>query len=189
MKLILGSTSSARALLLKGLGLSFETKSPNFDERSLEFNGNPIQYVKDLAYSKNSSIIKNPGDLVITCDTVVFVENKVFNKPESYEEAYQMIRSLSGTTHEVITGVCVSDHERVFVSHESTSVTFNNLTNEHIEIFLQDPLYLHRSGAYTLSGKGALLIKSLKGSYENVIGIPFNTLNELLGKWDLTLWE
>ena len=100
-----------------------------------------------------------------------------------------MIQALSGSTHEVITGVCVSDLERVFVSHESTFVTFNDLTDDQIQIFLQDPLYMNRSGAYTLSGKGALLIKSLKGSYENVIGIPFNTLNELLGKWDLSLWE
>lgn len=189
MKLILGSTSSARALLLKELGLEFETKSPNFDERTLEFNGNPSQYVKDLAYSKNDSIVKKPGDLVITCDTVVYIDQKVFNKPESYDEAYKMIQALSGSTHEVITGVCVSDLERVFVSHESTFVTFNDLTDDQIQIFLQDPLYMNRSGAYTLSGKGALLIKSLKGSYENVIGIPFNTLNELLGKWDLSLWE
>lgn len=189
MKLVLGSTSVARFNLLKQLGLTFTTKSPNFDEKSLSYAGDPVVYVKDLAYLKNESLSKNQDEIVITCDTIVFFEDKVFNKPTSYEEAFTMLKALSGKTHQVISGLCCASYDKLFIDHACTTVTFNNLSDEYIELFLQDPGYLSRSGAYTLTGKGALLIKSIEGSYENVIGLPFNTLSSLLNHWHISLWD
>lgn len=189
MKLILGSTSVARYKILKQLGLEFETQSPNFDERSLVYDGDPIVYAKNLAYLKNQSLSKNHNELMITCDTIVFFENKVFNKPLSYEEAFSMLQSLSGQTHEVISGLCCASYDQVFTDHDVTKVTFHQLSDEHIELFLQDPAYLGRSGAYSLTNKGALLIKSIEGSYENVIGLPLNTLSSLLSNWHISLWD
>lgn len=189
MKLILGSTSSARNMLLKQLGLEFFTKSPQFDERSLSYDGNPVLYAKDLAYLKNQSIEKSSQDLVLTCDTIVFCDNQVLNKPESYQDAVRMLKMLSGSTHEVITGMCLASNDKLFTSHESTKVVFHKLSDSQIEKFLQDPAYISRAGAYTLTGKGALLIKSIEGSYENVIGLSFNVLSSLLNHWQISLWD
>lgn len=189
MQLILGSSSSARYFLLKQLGLDFDVQSPNFDERSLSYNGDPYLYVKDLAYLKNESIEKKPNQIVITCDTVVFHNAEIFNKPCCYKEAFEMLKKLSDSTHEVITGMCCASSDQFFTSYASTKVTFHKLNDEQIEKFLEDPSYMSRAGAYTVTGKGALLIKSLDGSYENVIGLCFNTLSSLLNHWQISLWQ
>ena len=189
MKLILGSTSTARCQLLKSLGLEFEVQSPKFDERSFAYAGDPVLYAKDLAYLKNESIDKSDDHIVITCDTIVFHENEVFNKPQSYDEAFHMLKKLSGSTHQVISGMCCASKSKLFVAHDVTKVTFHRLSDEQIEKFLEDPAYLSRSGSYTLTGKGALLIKALEGSYENVIGLSFNTLSSLLNHWHISLWD
>jgi septum formation protein len=190
MTLILGSTSRSRIELFKGLGLDFRTVNPNFDERSYAYLGDPIQYCSILSLKKNQAIPKtNPLDLVITCDTIVFFEGQILNKPLDYLDAKQMLQKLSGKKHQVLSGITISKDHEYLTSCEITDVTFHPLTVKQIELFLKDPHFIHRSGSYTLSGRGALLIKSLDGSYENVIGVPFNTLENLLNKWNLSLWD
>lgn len=190
MRLVLGSTSKARAELLKQLRLNFKLASPTFDERSLPYKGDPIDYCKELALLKNRSICsKDPQDALITCDTIVWCKNRVLNKPQSYQEAASMLEFLSGSTHQVFSGLSVYYQGEYKTSHEATTVEFNTLCSKQINLFLQDPLYIQRSGAYTVTGIGALLVKSIQGSYENVIGLPINSLESLLNQWNISLWD
>jgi len=189
MALILGSTSSARAELLKKLGLDFKIIAPSFDERSIPLSDDPISYCRLLSLKKNESILKDPNDVVITCDTIVALGSLILNKPQDYHEAMNMIQMLSGKTHIVISALTLAHRNELIQNHEITEVTFHSLNTSQIETFLQDPHFIHRSGAYTLTGKGGLIVKSIQGSYENVIGLPFNTLENLLSKWDLSLWD
>jgi septum formation protein len=190
MALILGSTSSARADLLKNLKANFSIRAPQFDESSLDFAGDPVAYCEELALQKNLSILStNSQEVILTFDTVVYCENTVFNKPLDYQDAYEMLKFFSGKKQQVITGICVSKGNERFIAHETTDIEFNILDEHKIKKYLLDPQYLQCSGSCTLSGMGSLLIKSIQGSYENVIGIPLNTLEMLLNRWGLSLWD
>ena len=190
MPLILGSTSSARVQLLKNLGLDFEIRAPSFDERTHPFSGNPHQYTEELSLKKNESILKkSPQELVVTCDTIVYCDKQVLNKPIDYQDAFSMLKLLSGKKHKVISGITLAKDNQILTGSETTDVEFHPLSDTQIEQFLKDPHFIHRSCSYTLSGLGALLIKSIEGSYENVIGIPFNTFETLLQKWNLSLCD
>jgi septum formation protein len=189
MRLILGTTSSARIKILKNLGIEFQTRSPDFDERSHPLSDDPYKYCQDLAVFKNQSLVSAADELCITCDTIVYASGKIMNKPQDYQEAFFMLKTLSGTTHEVITSVCASHKNQTLASCEKNKVTFHTLSDQQIENFLQDPQYVHRAGAYTITGKGALLIKSIEGSYESIVGLPLNAIETLLQTWDTSLWD
>lgn len=189
MSLVLGSTSSARIKILKNLGIEFETRVPLFDERSHPLSDDPVDYCQKLAYLKNLSLQKTPREIVITCDTIVYHAGRIYNKPTSYEDAFSMLKALAGSTHEVISALSVAHEGQILSSSERNLVTFHPLSDEQIEKFLQDPSYMHRSGAYTVTGHGALIIKQIEGSYESIIGLPLNSLETLLQNWNLSLWE
>jgi septum formation protein len=190
MHLVLGSTSKARSYLLQELGVSFTVRSPSFDERLVPLNSDPVAYCQELALKKNISLASlNLQEVIITCDTIVYCGGKILNKPLDYKEAFKMLQFLSGKKHQVLSALCVGIGDDRKVNHEITEVEFNHLTDLQIEKFLLDPHYIHRSGSYTLSGKGSLLVKKIHGSYENVIGLPFNLLEKMLNHWGLSLWD
>jgi septum formation protein len=190
MGLILGSSSFARQSLLKGLGITFTTHASSFDERSIPESYEPITYSKILASKKNEVLqLLYPNDVILTLDTIVYFEGKIFNKPQDYQDAFTMLKKMSGKKHQVITACCVYSKGKALLDTETTEVKFNLLSDEMIEIFLTDPHFIHRAGAYTLQGRGALLVESIQGSYENVIGFPFNTVEKLLNQFGETLWS
>lgn len=189
MSFILGSTSSARIKILTNLGVEFSIRSPLFDERSLPFLKDPVDYTSKLALFKNQSIEKSPHEIVCTCDTIVYLKDRVLNKPTSYEEAFEMLECLSASEHQVITAISLAHKGEMISSCEINQVYFKKLSKDQIEKFLEDPLYLHRAGAYTVTGKGALLIDKINGSYESIVGLPLNTLESLLNSWDISLWD
>jgi len=175
--------------LLKSLGVFFKTKAPTFDERSLSFSGDPVAYCTKLAEQKSLSLGTLDSNLIaITCDTIVFFENQVFNKPTCYQEAFSMLKTFSGKTHRVYSGLCLRKGDQILIDYEVTDVEFNILEDKQIELALQDPRFMHRAGAYTITQKGGLLVKKIEGSYENVIGLPLTTLEKLLRTWDYSLW-
>jgi len=190
MVLILGSSSFARKSLLKGLGIDFLTQASSFDERSIPESYEPKTYSKILASKKNEVLQQiYPNDVILTLDTIVYFENQIFNKPIDYQDAFSMLKKMSGKKHQVITACCVYSGGKTLLDTESTEVTFNLLSDEMIEIFLTDPHFIHRAGSYTLQGRGALLVESIQGSYENVIGFPFNTVEKLLNQFGESLWS
>lgn len=121
--------------------------------------------------------------IIIAADTVVYL-NRIMGKPKDYSEGFEMLKSLSGKTHEVYTGISIIDSEagKKIVDYEKTSVEFNYLTDEFIVRYLDLGEYRDKAGAYGIQGYGELLIKEIHGCYNNVKGLPLTKLNYLLTK-------
>ncbi len=173
-KLILGSKSPRRHELLKGLDLNFEIRAKDVDESfpdSLEESDIP-EY---LAFKKAQAFkdeLKD-GEVVITSDTIVWLGNKVFNKPESREEAIEMIATLSGRSHTVMTGVCILSIDKHVVFHDRTKVTFGKISQTEIEWYIDKYKPFDKAGAYGIQEWiGYVGIERIEGSFYNVMGFP-----------------
>lgn len=170
-KLILASASPRRKELLENAGLSFQVQVSDVDE-SVFSHLPPEEMVQALAKAKAEAVAKeNRDSLVIGSDTVVVLENKVLGKPADRDDAFRMLSSLSGKTHYVYTGVCITDGRAdTFVS--KTAVTFFELTKEEIEGYVATGEPMDKAGAYGIQGRGSLLVKEISGDYFTVVGLP-----------------
>lgn len=190
MQIILGSTSPRRGEILHFFSLPFIQIPSHFDEKSISFTGDPIQYVETLAKKKGESLITQyPQNLIITADTIVYLEGKVYNKPESKEEAIRFLQELSGKWHTVYTAVALSLNGQQHVRVEKTAILFNTLSNAHIDHYLNHVNFLDKAGSYAIQQGGSLVVKKIEGCYYNVMGLPLNALQELLNLVNIDLWE
>lgn len=173
-KLILGSKSPRRHALLKGLDLNFEIRTKDVDE---SFPENLVEHeIPEYLAVKKAEAFRpelNPGELVITSDTVVWLGDGLFNKPESREEAIEMINTLSGRSHEVITGVCLTSTEDQAVFHDNTTVYFGHIEKDEIEWYIDKYKPFDKAGAYGIQEWiGYIGIEKIEGSFYNVMGFP-----------------
>ena len=122
----------------------------------------------------------HPGAVVLGCDTVVDVGGEVFGKPHSTEDAKRMLRALSGATHEVHTGVCVSDGVRTESFVDSCKVTFFPLGEEEIAFYTATPEPYDKAGAYAIQGRAALWLDRIEGDYYTIMGLPVSRTVQLL---------
>jgi septum formation protein len=180
--LILASSSPRRKYLLKQAGLSFKVIPSNFDENSVSLS-KPENYVKTLAEAKATDVSAAYHDSwVIGADTVVVINGKILGKPDSKEQARTMLKSLSGKTHQVYTGYCICCRvkERIFSNTVKTDVRFKNLADNEIEWYINTSEPFDKAGAYAIQGLGTFIVKSIKGSYTNVVGLPVCEVIEFL---------
>jgi septum formation protein len=181
-KIILASQSPRRRYLLERAGLKFAVMPSSIDETSVSISV-PDVYVRHLAESKATDIAeKYPESWVIAADTVVVVDGKCFGKPASPSEARNMLHRLSGRTHHVLTGYCVCHRASGFLFAETvkTDVLFKTLTTDEIDWYIQTGEPFDKAGAYAIQGIGTFLVKSINGSYTNVVGLPVCEVIELL---------
>ncbi len=178
--LILASSSPRRKELLENLHLSFMTVSSDADE-SFPSEWTPAQIVTELSLRKARSVAHDyPNSFVIGSDTVVAIENHVLGKPQNREEAYSMLKSLSGKTHSVFTGVAIVSPENETAFYEKTDVVFWELSDEEINWYLDTGEPFDKAGAYGIQGFGSLLVKRIEGDYFAVVGLPVaRTIREL----------
>ena len=172
--IILASVSPRRKYLLEQVGLKFNVIPSNFNEASVSIM-KPESYVKKLAKEKAFEIAnKYPDKWVIGADTVVVIDNDILGKPDSKEDAYLMLKKLSGKTHQVLTGYCIccKSLNKIIINTAITDVTFKKLTNEEINWYLSTEESLDKAGAYAIQGVGTFLIRQINGSYTNVVGLP-----------------
>ncbi len=189
MLLILGSQSPRRKEILSYFSLPFVQIASNFDEESLPFEGDPVRYTTELASRKAADLaIRFPAETIVAADTVVFFEGKVFNKPKNEEEGASMLRAFAGKWQEVYTGVAVRSGKQLHTGWEMTRILFNPLTEKQIHLYMQSCSYLDKAGGYAIMRQGGLLIAKIDGSYDNVMGLPINTLGRLLGLVGIDLW-
>jgi septum formation protein len=195
MHFILASSSPRRLELLSSLNFEFHVIKPEIDERRLR--GEPaVHYVKRLAQLKAEvaavkadARFKNECWAVLAADTTVVLGNKIFNKPESPEQAYSFLKTLSGKTHDVVTGFCwmgfVRSKSSFLVSHVRTKVQFSKNSNEFWKWYVSTKEPLDKAGAYAAQGIGMSFIEKVSGSYSNVIGLPLpqvlRSFNECFG--------
>ncbi len=181
MSIILASSSPRRKELMKLIFSEFVIRPSDITEivpQDIDCE-HTAEY---LASKKANSIIRNPDDLVIGCDTVVAAENRILGKPSSHEECREMLRQLSGKTHSVYTGVSIIVNDAEVSFTEKTYVTFWEISDDEIEKYIITGEPFDKAGGYGIQGKGALFVKSIKGDYFNVVGLPVSRLNFELKK-------
>jgi septum formation protein len=180
--LVLASKSPRRKYLLRQAGLEFLVAPSNLDESLIEMK-DPDKYVLKLAEEKAKEVsLLYPGSWVIGADTIVVIDGAILGKPKSTAEARKMLRKLSGKTHQVYTGFAVrNENRRRFVSNVvKTDVRFKNLSPEEIEWYIHTPEPFDKAGAYAIQGIGTFLVRSISGSYTNVVGLPVCEIIEIL---------
>ena len=173
-RLILASKSPRRSELLKQAGLTFSVIPSDFDESTVALS-NPHSYVITLAESKALDISqKHPADWVIGADTIVLIDHKIMGKPGSREEAFDMLQRLSGKTHQVLTGYCIccKNKNNFFSNTVKTDVSFKKLNDAEINWYIQTGEPFDKAGGYAIQGIGTFLVRSINGSYTNVVGLP-----------------
>lgn len=176
--IILGSKSPRRQELLRGLGLTFTVKTKSTSE-SFDSAMEQVQIAPFLARKKaaafDGELAKN--DLLITADTIVCLGSRVLNKPESAEEAHQMLSDLSGKMHRVYTGVCLRTLEKEHSFVSETKVYFKELTSGEIDYYITHYKPYDKAGSYgAQEWMGYIAIERLEGSYFNVMGLPVHKL-------------
>lgn len=181
-KLILASQSPRRRELLKGLDVKFSTCTVDADESfPARLKGaDAVQYIcKAKANAYKPQLAENT--IAITADTVVILDENIIGKPKSYDEAFSMIRSLSGRVHEVITAVCIFSKEKCVEFYSSTEVHFSTLTDEEINYYIEKYKPFDKAGSYGVQEWiGYIGIEKIVGSYFNVMGLPVKRLYDEL---------
>jgi septum formation protein len=178
--LILASQSPRRKELLQQIQLSFSVMSSNVDE-TVAPHLKPHEVVMELAMKKANEISKkHPDSYVLGSDTVVAHGDSILGKPQSEEEAKEMLTMLSGETHSVYTGVAILNGENQTIFYEKTDVTFWELTSTEIDGYIASEEPFDKAGAYGIQGLGAKLVKEIKGDYFSVVGLPLSRVYRAL---------
>ncbi|MGB9741540.1 MAG: Maf family protein [candidate division WOR-3 bacterium] len=183
MKLYLASTSPRRLTILKRLDLPFKPLQPAITEPQISTTNNPAKLATTLAFLKAFSCTKQiKTGLIIGMDTIVVIKNRVLGKPADATRARQMLKLLSGKTHQVITAIALIKlpEYQIYTGAEKTSVSFRRLSPQEIESYLGTAEPYDKAGAYAIQGKAALFVSRISGCYLNVIGLPVNLLFTLL---------
>ncbi|MBS0629263.1 MAG: septum formation protein Maf [Verrucomicrobia bacterium] len=189
MKLILGSQSPRRKEILESFSIPFTQATSSFDEEAVPFKGDPQEYVTTLSQGKAKALLtKFPDAMILTADTVVFREGKVYNKPKDEAEARQNFKELSGQWHSVFTGVTLLSKDKVVTEVEEARVLFNDLSDEQIEQYLTKIHWADKAGGYAIQMSGGLIVKKIDGCYYNVKGLPINTVDKVLKEFGYGLW-
>lgn len=182
--IILASNSPRRQQLLTALGFAFTVKTKPVDEDYPQ-DLSAIDVAEYLARKKGKAyqpdLLKE--DLVITADTVVVVEDTILNKPENFEEAQYMLRLLSGKSHQVITGVCLTTENTQLSFRDVTLVSFKVLEEREIDYYIHHYQPYDKAGGYAIQEWiGMIGIRKIEGSYFNVVGLPADKLYEYLNE-------
>ena len=178
--LVLASSSPQRRALLQRLGVPFSVRVPETSELC---SGDPLQLARENALRKARAALA-PGvpEVVVGCDTLVALEGVIYGKPADERQARETLRALSGAEHEVISGLALlfgAEQGRERSAIARTGVAFRELSDELLAWYLATGEWRGRAGAYAIQGAGAALVRSVRGDYENVVGLPLASLLDL----------
>ena len=179
MKLILGSKSPRRREILSMVTTDFEVRVSDCDE-SYERNTPLSDVPKILAERKAMAIDIKDDEVVIGCDTVVIYENNLLGKPRDKAEAIKMLELLNGTTHQVISGICVRTREKCYSEAVCTNVTFRTLEKDEIEGYVERCNPVDKAGAYGIQEAAGAFVEKIEGDFYNVVGLPLCRLCQIL---------
>jgi septum formation protein len=187
--IILVSSSPRRSEILKKFKFKYKTITPRVEEES---EADPIEVVKRNAKRKvldnlNADLL----GLYVGVDTIVYIDGKIIGKPKNLEEAREILRKLSGRKHKVISGIYIYDNVRKVEAfrHVETEVKFKELSEEEVEWYILTGEPMDAAGGYKIQGFGGLFIEWINGDYYNVVGLPINTLYEMIKELGLNPME
>ena len=180
--IVLASESTRRVDILRTLGISFSIMPPGIDEHRKPYES-PKDYVLRIAYEKARKV----GDLfpdkwIIGADTVVVHKGKVLGKPKADEDAVAMLKRLRANWHKVFTGYCILNASKQIVYQDvaETKVFIKDLTDDEIAKYVGTSEPFGKAGSYAVQGRGGYMVKEIKGSYSNVVGLPICEITEAL---------
>ena len=179
MNLILASASPRRQELLKLFGLPFVVRVADIDE-TMDPHLSPCDEVARVSRCKAAAVPRGEDDVVIAADTIVVCEGKVLGKPKIEEEAFAMLRLLSGRDHQVMTGVTVLRGEEIVSFTEITDLHFRELSDREIARYVTSGEPMDKAGSYGIQGGAALFCTHMVGDYYNVMGLPVCRLGQIL---------
>ncbi|CDE26912.1 maf-like protein FUAG_01541 [Clostridium sp. CAG:307] len=180
MKLILASKSPRRKEILQREGFTFEIVSKNTDE-TMDANLSPYQNVMNVARKKGEAVASLfPNEVVLSTDTIVCLDGKIYGKPKDRKDAYNTLATFSGMTHEVVSGVSIISKKLNMTMYVKSYVTFKKLTKEMIDDYLKTDEPYDKAGSYAIQGEGRSLIEGYSGSLDNIIGLPIEYIKDML---------
>jgi septum formation protein len=180
--IVLASESTRRVDILRSLGISFSIIPPDIDERRMK-DESPRDFVLRVSLEKAHKVGDHFVDKwVIGADTIVVNKGKVLGKPKDEADAFNMLKSLRGKWHKVITGYCILNVSKDVMCRDAveTRVFVRDLTDEEILRYIKTSEPLGKAGSYAVQGKGGYMVKEIKGSYSNVVGLPICEVAEVL---------
>jgi septum formation protein len=181
-KLVLASGSPRRAQILKRKKVEFEIRRPaHTSEESL--SSDPVEHVLSVSRKKATGVSDQLEDVVVLgADTIVVLDGVIMGKPQDKKEAFSILKRLSGRTHKVYTGVTLINkyNGKTVSDYDVTDVKFNKLEGEKILAYIETGEPTDKAGAYGIQGMGGFLVEGIRGSLDNVIGLPTEKLKEML---------
>ena len=182
-KIILASASPRRRELMALITTEFEIITADVDE-TIEDGMSPSDAVMSLSFKKAKAVSDlYKGRTVIGADTVVVCDDKILGKPQDRQNAKEMLRMLSSRSHQVLTGVAITDGEKTDTFFVSSDVTFFSLTDEEINAYAESGEPDDKAGSYAIQGKGSLFVEKINGDYFNIVGFPVSEVNRHLKKF------
>ena len=184
-RIFLASNSPRRKELLSGLGIPFEVRVNGDIDESYPSDLRPEAIPLHISRKKAAAYLQtmSADELIITADTVVVASGEILGKPVDASDAHRMLRLLSGTTHQVITGVCLTTTDHQVAFSVTTDVTFKDLSDEEIHYYIDHYRPYDKAGAYGIQEWiGYIGVTGLHGSYFNVMGLPIQRIYEELRK-------
>lgn len=183
MKLILASNSRTRKDVLNRVGLKYEVIPSNIEEHSEKID--PKEYVMDLSLQKAQAVSKQLTEgVILSADSIIYIDDKKLEKPKTKGQAREMLRNLSGRVNYAVTGVTIIDlyKNKTITFNEVTEVTFDNLTDEEIDWYIDNEEYIFERCGYSIAGKTAIYIPKISGDYYNILGMPISRVYKELAK-------
>jgi len=179
-KIILASRSPRRREILKEMGIGFEIHYPEIDELQ-QYIGDPYRFCEEMAIKKAKSIMSDvPAGIILGADTIVLLDGEIIGKPQNHEDAKRILGRLCGTTHEVVTAICLIciDNGKELISHSKSKVTMKRLAKDEIVEYTEK--HLDKAGAYGIQDKDDPIARVVEGSYSNVVGLDKELLKKML---------
>lgn len=187
--LILASASPRRRELLAQIGIACTVQPVDLDETAHPGEA-PRAYVERLALAKaRAGSVQNPGAIALGADTAVVLDGEILGKPRDRDDAFAMLRRLSGREHEVLTAVALANEERAAVRTSTSRVGFADLSDDAIAAYWATGEPADKAGAYGIQGLAAVFIHHVSGSYSGVVGLPLFETTELLREFGVEVWE
>ena len=190
-KLVLASASPRRQELLQRMGIQdFDVRVPDTEENFPQ-GLSPREVVCYISREKSdaAAALCTDDEIVITADTMVFLDDRRLGKPKDKADALSMLTALQGRRHTVCTGVTVRQGSRILTEAESTEVCFRPATEEELRAYIATGEPMDKAGAYGIQGLGALLVEGIQGDFFNVMGLPILRLSRMLSTFGVTFFN
>ncbi len=189
---ILASASPRRHELLSRFIDKFDVIPADIDEAILA-DENHVDYVNRMAYQKCltvSNLSNNSNDLIIAADTIVVKDNVIYGKPTDKKNATDILKQLRNSSHNVITSVCFNDKysKTIDTFYKITNVRFTNFTDDFLEKYVSTTEPYDKAGGYGIQGMGSMLIDSIDGDYDSVVGLPIGELIRFFYKYNFNIF-